>query len=292
MSLAPAVSLEWRTARGSLRLDRPVVVGILNVTPDSFWDGGRHDAPADALRHGERLIGEGADVLDVGGESTRPGAAAVDAATEIARVIPIIAALQRTFPETLVSVDTVKADVARAALDAGAAIVNDVSGLRLDPDVAEVAAAAGAGLALMHSRGGVAEMAQYAQAGYGDDCVADVVAELGRSAAAALAAGVPADAIVLDPGLGFAKRTEHSLALLAGLERIGALGYPVMVGPSRKRFIGEAAGGLPAEARLPGTIAACVVALVHGARLFRVHDVAQARAALDLAAAVLREGRP
>jgi dihydropteroate synthase len=153
----------------------------------------------------------------VGGESTRPGAAAVDAATEIARVIPIIAALQRTFPETLVSVDTVKADVARAALDAGAAIVNDVSGLRLDPDLAEVAAAAGAGLALMHSRGGVAEMAQYAQAGYGDDCVADVVAGAGSVGGGGAARRRACRcAIVLDPGLGFAKRTEHSLALLAG----------------------------------------------------------------------------
>jgi dihydropteroate synthase len=285
MSHASAVSLEWRTARGDVRLDRPVVVGILNVTPDSFWDGGRHAAVDTALRHAERLLDEGADILDVGGESTRPGAVPVAAEAEIARIVPVVEAVLRARPDTLVSVDTVKASVARAALAAGAAILNDVSGLRLDPGLAVEAAGAGAGLILMHSRGGVAEMAQYAQAEYGDDCVGDVVSGLGRSVEAARAAGVPDAAIVLDPGLGFAKRTHHSLALLGGLGRIAALGFPVMVGPSRKRFIGEAAGGLHPEERLPGTIAACVVALLRGARLFRVHDVAPVRHALDLAAA-------
>jgi dihydropteroate synthase len=287
MSCASAVSLEWRTARGNVRLDRPVVVGILNVTPDSFWDGGRHAGVAAATRHAERLLDEGADIVDVGGESTRPGALPVDAETEIARIVPVVEAVLRARPDSLVSVDTVKASVARAAIDAGAAILNDVSGLRIDPGLAAEAAAAGAGLILMHSRGGVAEMAQYALAGYGDDCVGDVAAELTRALDAARAAGVTDAAIVLDPGLGFAKETRHSLALLGGLDRIAELGFPVMVGPSRKRFVGEAAGGLPPEDRLPGTIAACVVALLRGARLFRVHDVAPARRALDLAAAAM-----
>jgi dihydropteroate synthase len=290
MLLAPAVPLEWRTARGAVRLHRPAVVGILNVTPDSFWDGGRHAGVDAALRHADLLVAEGADILDVGGESTRPGAVPVDTAAEIDRVVPVVAALSRRFPDVPLSVDTVKAAVARAVLDAGAAILNDVSGLRLDPALGDVAASAGAGLILMHSRGGTADMARYDLADYCHDCVADIQNELATAVAAARAAGVPHDAIVVDPGLGFAKRTEHSLAVLASLDRIAALGYPVLVGPSRKRFIGEAVGGLPPEERLDGTVAACVVALLRGARLFRVHDVAPVRRALDFAAAVVRAG--
>jgi dihydropteroate synthase len=291
MLLAPAVPLQWRTARGLVRLDRPAVVGILNVTPDSFWDGGRHAGVDAALRHAALLVGEGADILDVGGESTRPGAAPVGAADEIERVVPVVVALQRHFPDVPLSVDTVKAAVARAAMDAGAAILNDVSGLRIDPGMADAAAVSGAGLILMHSRGGTADMACYTLADYCHDCVADVSNELAASVATARAAGVAEDAIVLDPGLGFAKRTEHSLAVLAGLDRIASLGFPVLVGPSRKRFIGEAVGGLPAAARLDGTIAACVMAFINGARLFRVHDVAPVRRALDFAAAVIRAGQ-
>jgi dihydropteroate synthase len=291
MLLAPAVPLQWRTARGLVRLDRPAVVGILNVTPDSFWDGGRHAGVDAALRHAALLVGEGADILDIGGESTRPGAAPVGAADEIERVVPVVVALQREFPDVPLSVDTVKAAVARAAMDAGAAILNDVSGLRIDPGMADAAAVSGAGLILMHSRGGTADMARYTLAGYCHDCVADVSNELAASVATARAADVAEDAIVLDPGLGFAKRTEHSLAVLAGLDRIASLGFPVLVGPSRKRFVGEAVGGLPAAERLDGTIAACVLAFINGARLFRVHDVAPVRRALDFAAAVLRAGQ-
>jgi dihydropteroate synthase len=291
MLLAPAVPLQWRTARGLVRLDRPAVVGILNVTPDSFWDGGRHAGVDAALRHAALLVGEGADILDIGGESTRPGAAPVGAADEIERVVPVVAALRRNFPDVPLSVDTVKAAVARAAMDAGADILNDVSGLRIDPGMADAAAVSGAGLILMHSRGGTADMARYTLADYCHDCVADVSNELAASVATARTAGVAEDAIVLDPGLGFAKRTEHSLAVLAGLDRIASLGFPVLVGPSRKRFIGEAAGGLPAAERLDGTIAACVMAFINGARLFRVHDVAPVRRALDFAAAVIRAGQ-
>jgi dihydropteroate synthase len=290
MHAAPAAPLQWRTARGTLCLHRPVVVGILNVTPDSFWDGGRHAAGTAALRHAELLLEQGADVLDIGGESTRPGAAPVSTDDELRRVLPTLQAVVHRWPDVPVSVDTVKSAVARAALDAGAAIINDVAALRLDAAIADVAAAAGAGLILMHSRGGVGRMAQYELADYGDDCVADVAAELASVVAHARARGVPDDTLVLDPGLGFAKRTTHSLAMLHGLARLADLGFPILVGPSRKRFIGEALGGLPPDLRLEGTIAACVVAMLHGARLFRVHDVAAVRRALDMAAAITAEG--
>ncbi len=286
MLATPVARSDWTIARGSISLDRPRIAGILNVTPDSFWDGGRHAALDQAAQWAARLITEGADLLDVGGESTRPGARPVGAAEESNRVVPLIARLAREHPDVPISVDTVKADVARAALDAGAAIVNDVSAFRLDPALGRVVAQAGAGVILMHSRGAVEAMASYETAVYGDDPVGEIVAELAAARDRALAAGVAADAIVLDPGLGFSKRTEHSVAALARLDRILALGRPVLVGPSRKRFIGELGGGLDAVDRLEGTLAACVVALLAGARLFRVHDVAAARRALDVAEAL------
>jgi len=277
---------EWRTARGTLPLDRPRILGILNVTPDSFWDRGRHAAIDAAVARAEAILEEGGDVIDVGGESTRPGAVPVDAGQELERVIPVIREIVRRWPDALVSVDTVKASVARAAIDEGAAIVNDVSGLRLDPDMAGVVAETGAGVVLMHSRGDVGTMASYAMAEYGPDPVGDMVDELAAALGRAREAGIADDAIVLDPGLGFSKRTEHSVAALAHLDRFLALGRPIMVGPSRKRFVGELSGGLPPEERLEGTLAACVVALVGGARIFRVHDVRATRRALDVAEAV------
>src|SRR5687767_12057542 len=290
MPLGPAVEQTWRTARSDVSLGRPVLVGILNITPDSFWHGGRHTDVDAAVRYAETLLAGGADILDVGGESTRPGARAVSAQEEIQRVLPVLDALLRRWPDVPLSVDTVKGDVARAALDAGAAIINDVSGLRLDPSLGEAVARHDAGLILMHSRGAIETMAHYELAEYGADPVADVQRELSLAIDRARAAGVVDEAIVVDPGLGFAKRTEHSLAVLAQLERIAALGFPVMVGPSRKRFIGEVAGGLKAGERLEGTIAACVLAFTHGALLFRVHDVGPVRRALLLADAVRRAG--
>lgn len=278
----------WRTARGDLPLDRPRILGVVNVTPDSFWDGGRHAGVDAALARAETLLEEGADILDVGGESTRPGAQPVPAAEELRRVVPVVREIVRRWPDALVSVDTVKAEVARAALAEGAAILNDVSGLRLDPGLGRVAAEAGAGLILMHSRGDVAEMARYATAQYGADPVAEIVDELTAATGRARDAGIADEAVVLDPGLGFSKRTEHSIAVLAQLDRIGALGRPILIGPSRKRFVGEVAGGLPPEERLEGTLAACVVGLLGGARLFRVHDVGPARRALAVAEAVRR----
>ncbi|HEX7120134.1 MAG TPA: dihydropteroate synthase [Longimicrobiales bacterium] len=276
----------WRTARGSLPLDRPRILGILNVTPDSFWDRGRHAGLASALERAERLLEDGADLIDVGGESTRPGAVPVDADVELERVVPVIREIVRRWPDALVSADTVKAVVARGALDAGAAAINDVSALRLDPELARTVAEAGAGVVLMHSRGDVSTMARYESAHYGPDPVGDMVEELDRALHRAREAGIADEAVVIDPGLGFSKRTEHSVAAIAHLDRFLALGRPVLLGPSRKRFIGELSGGLPAEDRLEGTLAACVAGLLRGARVFRVHDVRATRRALDVAEAV------
>jgi len=281
----------WRVRGRDVRLDRPFVLGVVNVTPDSFSDGGRFATAADAVRHGVQLAEDGADGLDVGGESTRPqGARPVDAAEERRRVVPVIAALRERLPGTVISVDTVKAETAAAALDAGADVVNDVSGFRLDPALAALAAERGAGVVLMHSRGGVSDMATFAHAEYGADVVEEVAAELGECVSRARAAGVRDEAVVLDPGIGFAKRSEHSLALLAALPRLARLGFPLLVGVSRKRFVGELSGVAEPAARLHGTVGANVAALARGARLFRVHDARAHREALDVAWAVL--GRP
>lgn len=278
-------SLSWRTAAGLLSLDRPRILGILNLTPDSFWQESRTAGVDDALRRAAAMVAAGADLLDVGGESTRPGASPVPPAEEIRRVEPVVRALTREWPGIPVSVDTVKADVAAAALDAGAAVINDVSGFRLDPGMATLAADAGAGVVLMHSRGAVDRMASYETAGY-RDVVAEVAADLSAAVERARAAGVDPRAVVLDPGLGFSKRTADSVAVLRGIPRLLGVGYPLLVGPSRKRFIGDLAAGAPVEDRLPGTIAACVAALLAGARLFRVHDVGPVRQALDVAEAL------
>jgi dihydropteroate synthase len=276
----------WRTARGALSLERPVILGILNVTPDSFSDGGRYTRADAALAHAESLLADGATVIDVGGESTRPGRTeSVPADEELRRVLPVIEALVRDHPDLAISIDTVKSDVARAALAAGAAIVNDVSGFRLDPTMAGVAAAVGAGVILMHSRGGLLEIASYDHAEYDGDVVGAVIAELRESLSAATAGGVAADAIVLDPGLGFSKTPEQSVELFDQLPALQALGRPLLVGPSRKRFLG-AVTGLPVEDRDRATAAACALAWERGARLFRVHAVAAAREALALARAL------
>jgi dihydropteroate synthase len=282
----------WRHATGALALDRPRILGIVNVTPDSFSDGGRLPTLDDARRHVERLIAEGADVIDIGGESTRPqGARGVDAEEEQRRVVPLVQAVRRDHPAVPISVDTTKAAVASASLEAGASIVNDVSAFRLDNAMARVCAAAGAGVVLMHSRGDVATMATYAHATYGDDPVGEVIAELRDAAGVALSAGVARDRIVLDPGIGFAKRSATSIAVLSELSRLVALGYPVLVGASRKRFIGEITGVAEPRERVGGTIGANIAALERGARLFRVHDVKPSREALDVAWAIMRTSR-
>jgi dihydropteroate synthase len=283
---APTTPTLWRLRDRVVRVDRPVVVGIVNVTPDSFSDGGRHLATDDAVAHAERLVAEGADLLDVGGESTRPGAEPVSADEECGRVLPVLRALRERHPTLPLMVDTVKSAVAVAALDAGADAVNDVSGGRLDDDMVRRVADRGAGYVVMHSRGTVADMARYDHAVYGDPA-ADALAELQASVDAALAAGVPAEAIVVDPGIGFAKRGEHSVTLLRALPTLASWGYPVLVGVSRKRFVGDLSGVVVPEQRVYGTVGANVAALALGARLFRVHDVAASRQALDVAWAVL-----
>jgi dihydropteroate synthase len=272
----------WRTARRTILLDRPCVLGILNVTPDSFSDGGLLPTVEEAVRAGQALREAGADVLDVGGESTRPGAGAPDEATELHRVVPVVERLAAEVGVP-VSVDTRRSRVAVAALDAGAEIVNDVSALTHDPGMAALVAARGAGVVLMHMRGTPRTMD--AEASYADVAV-EVAAELAARRDAALAAGIPREAIVLDPGLGFAKTVEQNYALVNRLETLVALGQPVLVGPSRKRFLG-AATGRPVHERDAATAAACVAARLRGARLFRVHDVRAAREALAVADAVL-----
>lgn len=281
----------WRTAAGTLTLDRPRVMGVLNVTPDSFWRGSRVEGTQAVVERAGRMLDAGAALLDVGGESTRPGAEPVSAAEEVERVVPAVEALRRAFPEAPISVDTVKVETARATLEAGASAINDVSGLRLAPEIADAVRDAGAGLILMHSRGAVGEMASYDLARYGADPVAEVLDELMAAREVALQRGVPTEALALDPGLGFAKTTAESVAVLGRLTDLADLGLPVVVGPSRKRFVGELAGGLAPEARLPGTLAACVVAYLRGARIFRVHDVAETVHALAVAAGLAGESR-
>ncbi len=265
-------------------LDHAIVFGIVNVTPDSFSDGGRYLSLDAALEQGARLLGEGADALDIGGESTRPqGATPVSVQQETERVLPVVTGLRSRFPSAILSVDTVKSEVAAAVLDAGADIINDVSGFRLDARMPDVCAAARAGIVLMHSRGGVSDMGTYAFAQYGKDVVGEVIEELRGAVRRATDGGVARGAIALDPGLGFAKRSEHSIAVLRELHRVVALGFPVMVGASRKRFIGELSGVATPSDRIEGTIAANVMALAAGARIFRVHDVRPNRRALDVA---------
>lgn len=284
---ARATGPQWRVRGGTVALDRPIVVGIVNVTPDSFSDGGSFLSVGDAIARAAQLIEDGADIIDIGGESTRPqNAAEVPAAEELRRVIPALEGIRNAMPAAIISVDTVKAEVAREALAAGAAIINDVSGFRLDPEMAAVCAEGRAGAILMHSRGGVATMGTYRDADYGTDVVGEVVSEIEQRVASAREAGVQREAIVVDPGIGFSKRSEHSLALLAGLSRVAALGYPVLVGVSRKRFIGEITGVSKASERDAGTTGANVGALLAGARLFRVHDARLARHALDVAWAI------
>ena len=270
----------WRIRDGEITLDHPVLIGILNVTPDAFSDGGRYTTANDALRHAERLKADGCELIDVGGESTRPGAGGVAADDEIRRVAPAIEALVRGGLGP-VSIDTRKAAVARAALAAGAVVVNDVSGFTADAALAGVAAAAGAGAVVMHMRGTPDTMDGLATYRH---VAVDVAAELAAAARAVEAAGVAREGIVVDPGFGFAKTAAQNLRLLDELATIVGLGYPVAVGPSRKRFLGFATGR-PVEDRDRATATACALAYERGARLFRVHDVALAREALAVATA-------
>jgi dihydropteroate synthase len=269
-------------AAGLPHPDRCVVMGVLNVTPDSFSDGGRYADLDAAVAHGLAMRAAGADIVDVGGESTRPGAERVDAEQETRRVVPAIRALAAG--GVPVSVDTTRAAVAEAALDAGARIVNDVSGGLADPAMAKTIAAAGVPWVLMHWRGHSRDMQALARYG---DVVRDVRTELSRQVDAALAAGVDAGNIVLDPGLGFAKTAEHNWALLARLDELTALGFPVLVGASRKAFLGRLLAGpdgtpAPVDARESATVATSVLAAIKGAWGVRVHEVTPSLEALEV----------
>jgi dihydropteroate synthase len=263
-------------------LGRCTVMGVVNVTPDSFSDGGRYATTDAAVAHGLALRAAGADFVDVGGESTRPGAARVDAETELRRILPVVAEL--TAAGVPVSVDTMRASVAGAAIDAGAVIVNDVSGGRADPRMAAVVAGGGASWVLTHARGASRDM--YATAGYAD-VVQDVAAELRARVDDAVAAGVDPDRLILDPGIGFAKRPEHNWTLLAHLDALVALGFPLLVGASRKSFLADVLPGSRAAAdRDAATVATTVMAALAGAWGVRVHDAAASVDAVSVVAAL------
>jgi dihydropteroate synthase len=263
----------------------PAVMGILNVTPDSFSDGGRFLDPDRAVDHALAMEAAGAAIIDIGGESTRPGAANVKVEVELERILPVIEALRPTL-KIPISIDTRKAVVASAALDEGAAIVNDVSGLMFDPILAQSVAQAGAVLILMHMSGTPATMNRYAR--YRDE-VAEVRAFLDRQARAAIEAGVLHTRIIVDPGLGFAKNARHNLKLMGGLSEICALGYPVMVGASRKRFVRAIAGSRESDL-LFGTAAVNALAVVGGASILRVHDPGPMVAVVKMALAIAESG--
>jgi dihydropteroate synthase len=258
------------------------VMGVVNVTPDSFSDGGLFLDPAAAIEHGLELAEEGAGILDVGGESTRPGAEPVPEDEELARILPVVEALAAA--GHTVSSDTTKLGVARAALEAGATIVNDVSAFRFAPEMAGLVASAGADCCLMHMLGEPRTM--QADPRY-DDVVSEVRAFLEERLAFATGEGVPEERVWLDPGIGFGKTVEHNLELLRRLDEIVAIGRPVVVGTSRKSFLGKLTGGRPESERLPATIATNVLALERGASVFRVHDVAPLADALRVAAATV-----
>ncbi len=257
-------------------------MGIVNVTPDSFYDGGRFADPGRAVEHGLSLASEGADILDVGGESSRPGSDPVPAEEERRRVVPVIAELRRR-TATLISVDTTKLEVAEAALDAGADIVNDISASGLDPRVLVLAARHGAGFVMMHMKGTPKTMQDAPRY---DDAVAEIRAFLAGKIAAALASGLAVESIVLDPGIGFGKCLEDNLVLLNHLDALASLDRPVLVGVSRKAFIGRLLDAAPDD-RLEGTIAAAVLGVVRGAHILRVHDVQAVGRAARVADAIL-----
>ena len=274
-----------RHRRGSLSLAAPLVMGVLNVTPDSFSDGGAHFSREAAVKHALALVEEGADIIDVGGESTRPGSAPVPPRVQKERVLPVIRDV-RAAVDVALSVDTRSADVAAAAIEAGADIVNDVSAGLDDAEMFRLVAASGAAVVLMHKRGTPATMQSAPRY---EDVVAEVAAHLARRAAAAVAAGVPRDRVAIDPGIGFGKGVDHNLLLLRDLARLAGLGYAVLVGPSRKRFLG-ALTGREVDERLFGTAAAVAAAVLAGAHIVRVHDVAAMMDVVRVAAAIRRGG--
>ena len=270
-----------------LVLDHPLIMGIVNVTPDSFFDGGRFYDPQQAVAHAVKLVEEGADLLDIGAESTRPGALSVDEEEEHRRLIPVVAAVAKAV-SVPISVDTSKAAVARAAIDAGAVMINDVTALRGDTTMVEVVAKTGAGLVLMHMQGTPQTMQR---SPHYEDVIEDITRFLAERARFAMDRGVVHERIVLDPGIGFGKTLTHNIDLLANLHAFLQLGFPLLVGPSRKGFIGQLTRQSP-EGRAWGTAGVVALAVEHGANILRVHDVAPMKDVVTVADAIARRMLP
>ncbi|MEF3355629.1 dihydropteroate synthase [Paenibacillus sp. GYB006] len=265
----------------SLKLgDRTLVMGIVNVTPDSFSDGGQYNSVDRAVAHAIELFEQGADIIDIGGESTRPGHTVISSEEEIARVVPVIESLHKTAPHIPISIDTYKAVVARAAIDAGAHIINDIWGLKADQDMAPLAREKNCPVILMHNR----ENTDY------DDFITDAVADLKESIEIALQAGISKDNIILDPGIGFAKSYEQNLQMMISLGALLELGCPVLLATSRKRFIRNTLQ-LPVDDLVEGTAATVAFGIAQGAQMVRVHDVAQIKRTVDMCDAMLYQGR-
>jgi dihydropteroate synthase len=273
----------WKTARRELSLARPLIMGILNLTPDSFSDGSRYLDPELAVERAFEMAEQGADIIDIGGESTRPGAAPVETGEELGRVIPVIERLAGRL-DRAISVDTWKSAVAREALAAGAEIVNDISGFTFDPEMAPLSARTGAGAVLMHTRGRPDAMQQ--DTGY-DDLLEDVVRGLTASVEIAVAAGVERERIAVDPGIGFAKDADGNMEIIRRLREITGIGLPVLIGTSRKRFIGKILGRDTGE-RTFGTAATVALAIANGASVLRVHDVREMRDVADMTHAITK----
>ncbi len=276
---ARAALVSERSLPHAMPSSRPAVMGIVNVTPDSFSDGGLHAAAGDAIVGGLAMAAAGADILDIGGESTRPGAEAVEVAEEIARVVPVIEGLRNRGFDGVISIDTRKRPVAQAALSAGADLINDVSGFTFDPALAGLAAQAGVPVCVMHALGDPATMQNDPRY---DDVLLDVYDFLEGRIAALVAAGIARSRIIADPGIGFGKTLEHNLAVLGRLSLFHSLGVPILLGASRKRFIGTIGGAQTARARGPGSVGVALAALAQGVQILRVHDVAETAQAIAL----------
>src|SRR6266508_4288338 len=281
--IVPKSPRVWRHRSGEIVLDRTHVMGVLNVTPDSFSDGGRYLAPEAAIQRALEIAQQGASILDVGGESTRPGSVGVSAEEEWRRIDPVLRGVVHTI-DVPISIDTRKPDVAEKALERGAAIINDVTGLS-DPRMARLAAKARAGVVVMHMRGDPATMQKAPQYANVADEVRDFLADRAKEA---MAAGIEREAIAIDPGIGFGKTVDHNLDLLRNLDGIAALGHPVVVGVSRKSFIAHLGGGERMEDRLAGSVAAATLAAARGADVIRAHDVTETVRAMRVANGVLR----
>ncbi len=276
----------WKTKTTTFTFDRPLMMGILNLTPDSFYDGGRFLNPEQALEQAFRLIQDGADILDLGAESTRPNAKPVSEEEELNRLLPVLDRLKGQV-QVPISVDTTKSEVARHSLEHGAQIINDVSGLRQDPKLAQVVGKFGAGLVVMHRRGTPETMQLMTDY---NDLVGDISRELSESIEIAESCGISSEQIVIDPGIGFSKTAEQNLELLERLSEFKRLGRPILIGPSRKSFLGTVTKAAP-DKRLFGTVAASVLAFERGANIFRVHDIWAVKEAILVAEAILNSGK-